>query len=74
MPLFYHSFVPTWIFCQQLQDDMRFPHNDWTHFRRQISMFLEVNRGTKEKAGERTGAFVAPVRSQLPAVRAVAGF
>ena len=25
-------------------------------------------------AGERTGAFVAPVRSQLPAVRAVAGF
>ena len=25
-------------------------------------------------AGERTGAFVAPVLSQLPAVRAVAGF
>lgn len=31
-------------------------------------------RGTNERAGERTGAFVAPVLSQLPAVRAVAGF
>ena len=35
---------------------------------------LRVNLPVESIAGERTGAFVAPVRSQLPAVRAVAGF
>ena len=34
----------------------------------------KVNPPIGSIAGERTGAFVAPVRSQLPAVRAVAGF
>ena len=33
-----------------------------------------VNLPVKNIAGERTGAFAAPVLSQLPAVRAVAGF
>lgn len=65
--------TPALAFLIKWQDDMRFAHNDWPHFRWRIPMFLEVNRGTK-KAGERTGAFVAPIRSQLPAVRAVAGF
>ena len=35
---------------------------------------LRVNLPVESIAGERTGAFVAPVRTQLPAVRAVAGF
>ena len=33
----------------------------------------EVNRGDERIAGESTGAFAAPVRSQSPAVRAVSG-
>ena len=40
------------------------------HPRRSGPRFGNLRR-PKEKAGERTGAFVAPVRSQLPAVRAV---
>ena len=24
MPLFYHSFIPGWIFCQQLHDELEF--------------------------------------------------
>ena len=35
---------------------------------------LRVNLPVESIAGERTGAFVAPVHTQLPAVRAVAGF
>ena len=31
-------------------------------------------QATKDVTGERTGAFAAPVRSRLSAVRAVAGF
>lgn len=43
--------TPALAFLIKWQDDMRFAHNDWPHFRWRIPMFLEVNRGTKEKAG-----------------------
>ena len=64
---------PALTFLLKWQDDMRFSHNDWTHFRRRISMLLEVNRRTKSIAGENPGAFIAPGRSLPPAVRAVSG-
>lgn len=40
--------TPALAFLIKWQDDMRFAHNDWPHFRWRIPMFLEVNRGTKK--------------------------
>ena len=42
------SLTPALAFLIKWQDDMRFAHNDWPHFRWRIPMFLEVNRGTKK--------------------------
>ena len=41
--------TPALAFLIKWQDDMRFAHNDWPHFRWRIPMFLEVNRGTKKR-------------------------
>ena len=42
--------TPALAFLIKWQDDMRFAHNDWPHFRWRIPMFLEVNRGTKKSS------------------------
>ena len=41
--------TPALAFFLKWQDDTRFSHNDWPHFCRRISMFLEVNWGRKKK-------------------------
>ena len=44
--------TPALAFLIKWQDDMRFAHNDWPHFRWRIPMFLEVNRGRKKQEKE----------------------